>query len=123
MKQFCITPFFKNGVHVIGQRTIKVVVPEDESQVFNNQTYSDLTIEVKGTAGSSAFPIKLMGSIDTESDPTYFEMAGINLSDFSKASSISEPGIYSYSVSGMAHLKVCVAAEGSDLTITGKFVE
>lgn len=123
MKQTNVTPFFKDGVHVVGQRTAVVTIPDNESQVFNNQIYSDLTLEVKGTDGGVAFPVKLMGCIDTESAPNYVPLAGMELSADSNVTQIEKSGLYRFSVVGISHVKIVLAASGSDLTITGKFVE
>lgn len=123
MKQTYIVPFFKDGVHMVGNRSVAVTVPEKESQIFNNQIFSELTLEVKGTAGSSAFPVVLSGCIDNEANQTFFNIAGINLTDFKPELTITEPGLYSFSVSGISHLKVALNATGSDLTVTGKFSE
>lgn len=123
MKQTYIVPFFKNGAHMIGNRTVATTIPEKESQIFNNQIFSELVLEVKGTANSSAFPVTLNGCIDQEANQTFFEIAGINLTDFKPVLTISGPGLYSFSVAGISHLKVTVNATGSDLTITGKFSE
>lgn len=121
MKQTCIVPFFKKGTHMIGSPSVSV--PEKESLVFNNQIFSDLTLEVKGTANSSAFPIVLSGCVDSEANQTFVNLAGINLTNFKPVLSIEEPGLYSFSVSGIAHLKVTLSATNSDLTVTGKLSE
>ena len=123
MKQTNVTPFFKDGVHVIGQRTIPVVVPDTESQVFNNQIYSDLTLEVKGSSGSAAFPIKVLGCIDVESTPSYSEILGSNMKTADPVAQIEGTGLYKFSVVGVSHIKVVLAAVCDDITITGKFVE
>lgn len=123
MKQTYIVPFFKDGAHMVDPRSATVTIPDTESKVFNNQIFSDLTIEVKGTAGSSAFPVKLSGCIDQEANQTFFDMAGINLTDFKPELTITAPGLYSFSVAGVSHLKVTLSATGSDLTVTGKFSE
>ena len=121
MKMNTLIPFFKDGQYVPRRTTDPIVVTANESQVFNNQIYSDLTIEVKGTAGTG-FPVKLKGCIDTESAASWTEITGVNLHDMSMAAEITEPGLYSYSVSGVSHLKITCAA-ANDLTITGHFVE
>lgn len=123
MKQTCIVPFFKDGVHMIGIRSVPVPVPDKESQIFNNQIFSDLTLEVKGSANSSAFPVILSGCVDSEAGQTFFNLAGINLTDFKPVLVVDKPGLYSFSVSGVSHLKVTINALNSDLTVTGKLSE
>lgn len=117
MKQTCVVPFFKSGAHVIEKQTTPVVIPDTESRVFNNQIYAGLTLEVKGSSGAE-FPISLKGSIDFEGDVVWSKLAGVKLDDLSVVDEITEPGLYSFSIDGVRHLKTVVTASGT-ATITG----
>lgn len=121
MKANTLIPFFKDGQCITRKTSDPIVITANESQVFNNQIYSDLTIEVKGTAGVG-FPVKLQGCIDTESAASWTDISGVSLNDLSVVAEIPAPGLYSYSVSGVSHLKISCAGS-NDLTITGHFVE
>lgn len=119
MKATNIIPFFKNGQHIA-----KGSEPATESQVFNNQIYSNLTLEVKGDDLASALPIMVSGCIDTEADASYVDIAGVNLSDSSPIEKIESAGLYSFKVTGISHIKITLtSAEGEDATITGCFSE
>ena len=117
MKQTCVVPFFKAGAHVIEKQTVPTVVPANESRVFNNQIYSALTLEIKNSSGAE-YPIALKGSIDYEEDPVWVKLAGVNLANMSVVSDITGPGLYSFSIDGIRHLKVETTAGGT-ATVTG----
>lgn len=115
---YTIYPFFKEGKtgpkHGLPPQTSGL----NESSVFNNQIYCDLTLEAKGDA--ACFPIKIMGCIDQEGEPAWTELAAINMTDFSVSNSIPKAGIYEISVNGIIGIKAVLAAPG-DVTVTGKF--
>lgn len=115
---YTIYPFFKNGKTGPTRGLPPQTSGLDESSVFNNQVYADLTVEAKGDA--SCFPIEIHGCLDQEGEKEWTKLAIISMSDFKVTDSIPAAGIYAVGVEGVVGVKAKLAAPG-DVTVTGKF--
>jgi hypothetical protein len=115
---YTIYPFFKEGKtgpkHGLPPQTSGL----DESSVFNNQIYADLTLEAKGDA--ACFPLEVYGCVDQEGEKVWTKLAMISMTDFSVADNAPQEGIYAVGVGGVVGVKVKLAAAGN-VTVTGKF--
>lgn len=115
---YTIYPFFKEGktgpAHGLPPQTSGL----DESTVFNNQVYADLTLEAKGDA--ACFPIQILGCVDQEGEKVWTKLAIINMTNFDVTDEVPAEGIYAVGVSGIIGVKAKLAAPGN-VTVTGKF--
>ena len=96
-----------------------------ESDVFNNNCYNILTLEVSGTDGIA---LRVQGCVNIEdsrrnplsdSELTWFDLAVIDAGDFSVSKSITKNGIYSIGISGTTKIRVVADSVSGSLTAIG----
>lgn len=113
-------PFFKNGKHIISPtRPEKAPIGDRQSQVFNNQAFEYLTLEVKEL--NSGTKVSVYGCVDYESEPQWVKLVGKSLNDGQESSEIGSNGLYSFFIAGIPHIRVELSADGVNETITGAF--
>lgn len=115
---YTIYPFFKEGKtgpkHGLPPQSPNM----RESTVFNNQVYSDLTLEAKGDA--ACFPMEVLGCVDQEGEKVWTPLAVVDMSNYRIHANVQKEGIYAICVDGVVGVKVSLTAPGN-VTVTGKF--
>lgn len=90
------------------------------SEITKNMSGDNLTIQIDGDG--SDFSIKLLGCSDMASEE-YYELSGLSTS-FEVLQSITENGIYSFGIEGIAKLKLqLVSISGGSITAFGKITK
>lgn len=93
-----------------------------ESNVMSNPNNgSQLLLQVTGSGVGVS--LKVYGLIDNEKD-VFFELASINLKDFSTNNAITSNGIYAIGIDGISRIKVKVESITSgNVNVFGKVVD
>lgn len=92
-----------------------------ESDIYNNVRYSEGVLEVKGTATS--FSVEIQACIDVTDTIEWTTLMVIDESNLTTLGSITEKGLYAFSMAGKNKIKVKInSVSGGYLTITGKFI-
>lgn len=95
------------------------------SDIFGNNGYDSLTLEVSGATGVS---LKVQGCINLEdanknpipdANLQWSDLAVINMKNFNVGSSISENGIYAIGVNGLAKIRVVLESVTGSVTVIG----
>lgn len=82
---------------------LKEASAPQEGKVITSTQGDVLTLEVSGNG--SGVSLEVSGLVDIDSE-VYTPLAGINLTNFDIANTISGNGIYQYGVDGVARIKV-----------------
>ena len=91
------------------------------SDVFVSHVYTDASIEVKGDA---SFTIEVQGCIDRnkEREIEWTTLCVVDESNFDTLTSITKPGIYSFSAMGKGIRVEIKNISGGKVTVVGKFL-
>ena len=113
-------PFFKQGKRTTSPtRGEKAPIDPKQSQVFNNQAFEHLTLEIKDLG--SGTKVSVYGCVDYESEPRWIKLRGKDLSNGQDVAELAADGLYSFFVAGVPHIRVDLSTEGVLETITGAF--
>lgn len=86
--------------------------------VYHNTIADVLSLEV---SGEFTGVIKVEGRVNKE-NTDYTVIAGINMSEFIIAKTITEIGIYEYGIEGIQDIRVNIESISGNVTILGRFV-
>ena len=91
-----------------------------ESNVFWSHSYTDGTIEIKGSATS--FDVEIQGCIDKESTENWITLAVVDENSLAIKTTIEDAGLYSFNAMGKGIRVKINSVSGGELTIVGKFL-
>lgn len=87
-----------------------------DSENMINTKGGVLTIQVFGE--TSSLSASVLGKVDIQNGD-FVPLAGINMSDYSLANTITAKGIYEYDISGIRLIKVNLASTDGNVSIKG----